>query len=65
MKKTIKLILVAFALTAFTACGNQDGTTTDQTETGVETAEGVNSDIEADTAITLDPDTTIYHDMTQ
>lgn len=65
MKKIMKSGLVAFILTAFTACGNQNGNTTDQAETGMGTDTSVNSDISIDTSITLDPDTTIYHDMTQ
>ncbi|MFD3003242.1 hypothetical protein ACFS7Z_22965 [Pontibacter toksunensis] len=56
MKKVLTITLVAYALAAFTACGNEeDDRTTEQVEAGTE--------IEIDTAITQDPDTTTYHDM--
>lgn len=56
MKKVLKITLVAFSLAAFTACGNEeDNRTADQVEMGTE--------IEIDTAVTQDPDTTTYHDM--
>ncbi|WP_162056088.1 hypothetical protein [Pontibacter pamirensis] len=61
MKKALSLTLLALVFAVFTACGNQeDNRAANQVETGTD----INSDIEADTAITLDPDTTTYHDMT-
>ncbi|WP_181885270.1 hypothetical protein [Pontibacter diazotrophicus] len=60
--KNIRTIaLLTFALAAFTACGNQnDERAANQAETGTD----IDTDIEVDTAITQDPDTTTYHDMT-
>ncbi|WP_114782173.1 hypothetical protein [Botryobacter ruber] len=54
MKKNIKLAFAAFALLAFTACGNDSDTATDTTET-VETEVDTDMDMETD----LDADTTI------
>ena len=65
MKKIMKSVLIVFALAAFTACGNQNGNTGDQQGAGAEIDVHNDSVIETDTAITQDPDTSTYHDMTQ
>ncbi|MBF9255126.1 hypothetical protein I2I11_17640 [Pontibacter sp. 172403-2] len=64
MKKIMKLSLLVFLLTAFTACGSQNGNTAEQAGTGAEADTTLNSTIDADTSVTLDPDTALYHDMT-
>lgn len=59
MKKILTFGFILAAASAFTACSpatNESGTTSDQME--IDTTA-----IEADTAVTLDPDTTLYHDM--
>ena len=57
MKKILTIAFVAFAFAVFTACGNEeDRRTANQIEADTE--------IEIDTAVTQDPDTTTYHDMT-
>jgi ABC-type oligopeptide transport system substrate-binding subunit len=59
-KKIAALALTAFAFTAFTACSNEgDSRANDQTEAGTD----VIAPAEADTSITLDPDTTTEHEM--
>ena len=56
MKKNIKLAFAAFALVAFTACGNDSDTATDTTET-VET--DMDMDMDMDMETDLESDTTI------
>ncbi len=60
MKKIMTFGFILAATSAFTACSpatNESGTTLDQMEIDTTT-------LEADTAVTLDPDTTLYHEMT-
>ena len=68
MKKTMMTAFMAFALTAFTACGGEGANTAaeemDTMETEAETPTDVRPGIEDDSAETLDPDTAVYHDMT-
>ncbi len=47
---------------AFTACGDQEHNTIEGETDAVDNSQGNN--IETDTSITQDPDTTTYHDMT-
>jgi PBP1b-binding outer membrane lipoprotein LpoB len=58
MKK--KIAAIALTALAFTACSNEgDSRINDQVETGSD----ISTPTEADTSITLDPDTTTEHDM--
>lgn len=57
MKKTWKLAFAAFAVVAFTACGN-DATDTDV----IESTDQVESDMDMDT--NMDMDTTVVQDTT-
>jgi len=60
MKKTWKLALAAFAVVAFTACGND---TTEATDTDViESTDQVESDMDMDA--NMDSDTTVVQDTT-
>ncbi|WP_347159705.1 hypothetical protein [Pontibacter chitinilyticus] len=62
MKDIAKLTLIAGMLMAFTACGDQEHNTIEGETDAVDNSQGNN--IETDTSITQDPDTTTYHDMT-
>ena len=62
MKKTLMIAFAALALTSFTACGNESNRTTEALEAEEGTDTGI-TPTEADTSITLDPDTTTEHEM--
>ncbi len=62
MKKTMTFALAAIALPLLNACNSPESDTTTATPPANQTEAG--SGIEADTAVTLDPDTSLYHDMT-
>lgn len=65
MKKTIKLAFAAFAFVAFTACGNQENSTTatepetDTMPTDANMGDNVGVDMESDTDTTSLQDTTV------
>ena len=61
MKKTMKLAFAAFALVAFTACGNENTSATEaETTTPMET----DMDSEMDMGSDLESDTTTVQDTT-
>ncbi|PRY06083.1 hypothetical protein CLV24_12865 [Pontibacter ummariensis] len=58
MKKTWKLASIAFALFAFTACGNEEATVTE--EEPIDATEEVETDIESE--VETQPDTAVLED---